>query len=295
MNLMFNKYYSRIFSFIIICLIFPTISFSGFCQVKSKLPESIEWKQFDEGLFFTELNGPRISKFSDSKITVLKIIPEYYDFELVLSTESDSNLRTIKEWCELKNLTGALNAGMYSLKDHISGSGYTKNFGHINNSKLNENFNAIAVFNPKDISLPSFQIIDITNQDWKKILDNYNSCFQSIRMIDNNTQPVYWKHKPVLKCSMAVLAIDKSGNVLFIFTRSPYSANEMINFMLKSELDIKTAMYIEGGPEASIYSKSKDTEILKFGSYVSNACANDNNTELRKMPNIIGIRKKTKK
>lgn len=264
-------------------------------QQHKQIEKAIIWEELEPGLSYSENKGPYISKFSDSKVCILKVDPTFFNFELVLSTESDSILRTIKEWCEIKNLTAAFNAGMYSLKDHISGSGFTQNFNHINNKKVNESFNALAVFNPKDKSLPAFQIVDIINQDWKSILNNYNSCFQSIRMIDNNGKAIYWKHKPVLRCSMCILATDKSGNVLFIFTRSPYSVNEMINFLLNSELMIRTAMYIEGGPEASLYIKTNDKEIIKFGSYVSNACPNDNNTELRKMPNIIGLRKKLTK
>jgi hypothetical protein len=289
---MFPKVGFHIPAKIILCLFLLIFFFNGNSQNGKQPIAKIDWKQIETGLQYAEVNGPKVSKFSDSKVTIIKISPISFNFELILATESDSNLRTIKDWCVLKNLTGGINSGMYLLKDHVSGSGLTQNFGHFNNPTVKESFNAMAVFNPKDKSLPSFQIVDMANQDWKSVLQNYNSCFQSIRMIDNTGTPVYWKHKPVLYCSMSVLAVDKSGNVLFIFARSPYSSNEMINFMLNSDLNVKTAMYLEGGPEASIYLKNNDTEILKFGSYVSNACANDNNKELRKMPNVLGFRKK---
>jgi len=252
----------------------------------------INWEQLDEGLFFAEITGPHISKFADSKISLLKISPVYFNFELVTSSESDSTLRTTRDWCELKKLAGGINAGMYSLKDHISGIGYMQNYTHINNPVIKENLNALLVFNPKNKSLAPVQIVDMKNQDWKSVLNNYNSCFQSIRMIDNNGEPVYWNKKPELKCSMSLLALDKSGNVLFIFTRSPYSANEMINFMKKPELHIQSAMYLEGGPEATLYVKTSNAEIIKFGSYVSYSKPDDTNAEERKMPNIIGFSKK---
>jgi hypothetical protein len=192
----------------------------------------------------------------------------------------------------MRDLTGAVNAGMYSLKDHISGVGYMQHYDHVNNAVVKENFNAMAVLNPKEEALPAFQIIDMKNQEWQSVSQNYNSRFQSIRMIDNTGKAIWWKDKPVLRCSMTILAMDRSGNVLFLFARSPYSANEFINFMLNSGLNIQTAMYLEGGPEASIYAKTADTEILKFGSYVSGSNTNDTNTVLRKMPNVLGFRKK---
>ncbi|MEI6123176.1 MAG: phosphodiester glycosidase family protein [Bacteroidota bacterium] len=269
--------------------------FSEKIQSKNALPIAIEWKYLDNGLSVTEINGPYISKYSDSKVTVLKIDPNFFDIEMIVATETDSILRTIKEWCKIKELTGAVNAGMYSLKDHISSLGFMQNNSHVTNPNIKNNFNALAVFNPKDPTLSSFQIIDMVNQDWKPILQNYSSCFQSIRMIDDSGKAIYWSHKPILSCSMSVLAKDKSGNILFLFTRSPYNANEFIDFMLTSGLNIQTAMYLEGGPEASLYVQTDANEITKFGSYVSFSNPDDDNLELRKMPNILGFRKKIKK
>ncbi len=266
--------------------------FSGKSSVKGDELNPVEWRQLSEGLDYAEINGPHVSKYSDSKVSLLKINPDFFTFSLVVATQYDSIQRTIKEWCEMKSLTGAINAGMYSLRDHISGTGYLQNFEHVNNPVFKEGFNALAVFNPKDKKVPPFQIVDMVNQDWKTIKKDYNSFFQSIRMIDNLRQGIYWKKKPVLSCSMSVLATDISGNVLFLFSRSPYSVNEIIKFMLNNPLDIQTAMYLEGGPEASLYVKTETSEIIKFGSYVSYSCPNNDNAELRKMPNILGIKKK---
>jgi hypothetical protein len=268
--------------------------FSGIHPIINIVSGSVEWKQLSHGLYYAEIDGPHVSKFSDSKVSILKIDPEVFDFTLVVATQYDSSQKTIKQWCDTMNLTAAINAGMYSLKDHMSGSGYMQTYDHINNPVYKESFNALAVFNPKSKSVAPFQIVDMKNQDWKSIKKDYYSCFQSIRMIDNQHRGIYWKKKPLLSCSMSVLATDRSGNVLFLFSRSPYNANEVIKFMLGPLLNIQTAMYLEGGPEASLYVKTDSAEIIKFGSYVSYACPNDDNQELRKMPNILGIKKKTK-
>lgn len=253
---------------------------------------TISWKTLDAGLLTTEIKGPFVSSFSDSKVTVVKIDPALYSFEFQLSTQYDSVQRTTCEWCELTGMTGAINAGMYSLKDHISGTGYLKNFGHINNPVFKDNFNALALFSPCDSSSKPFRIIDMVDDHWQHTMNQYQCCLQSLRMIDGNTEAIYWHKKPLIRCSMTVLAIDKSGHVLLLFVRSPYNANEFIDFMLQSGLGIKTAMYLEGGPEASLYVKAGEVEIEKFGSYVSKSNPNDDNAEARKMPNVLGFRKK---
>jgi len=51
-------------------------------------------------------------------------------------------------------------------------------------------------------------------------------------------------------------------------------------------------VYLEGGPEASLYINSGDTIIPKIGSYVSKTYARDDNDHFWKVPNVIGIVKK---
>lgn len=253
-----------------------------------------DWIEVQKGMFYHEFDGSYNSSVGDSKITVLKINPDTFDFVLALSTESDSMPQTIKEWCENKGFDAAINAGMYSLQDHLSGRGFTKNYKHINNPVFKDDFNALAAFNPISSANQKIVIIDKMNPGWENLLTQYQSVFQSIRMIDNTGTPVFWKNKNELFCSMTILAIDNDRNVLFLFTRSPYSANDMIRFMQKPELNIKTAMYLEGGPEANIYVKTDSVPLVKFGSYISGVYATDTNSKLIKMPMILGVKRISK-
>jgi hypothetical protein len=264
----------------------------GLASVSTAPEQGIVWSALDEGLDMTELPGPFVSAWSDSKVTVVRINPSFYSFGFTCSTQYDTVQRTVREWCEMAGWMGGINAGMYSLKDHRSGMGYLKNFEHLNNPVFRENYNALALFEPKEKNSPAFRIIDMDSNNAKSMADQYQCCLQSIRMIDGNGQAVYWKKKPILRCSMSVLAIDQEGRMLWLFTRSPYTANEFIDFMLAAPLGIRTAMYLEGGPEATLFLKTATTEIEKFGSYVSYSNPDDENAEVRKMPNILGFKKK---
>jgi hypothetical protein len=96
--------------------------------------------------------------------------------------------------------------------------------------------------------------------------------------------------RPDQSCSMIIIATDVSGNLYIVFTRSPYTHRDMISFLLGMPLDIGTTVYLEGGPETSLYVNTGDTVIAKFGSYVSNTCDNDDNDHFRKIPNVISLR-----
>lgn len=258
----------------------------------AKNPQNtIQWKTLEKGLYLAEVKAPRITRISDSKLTILKIDPKFFSFHLLTASEHDSLQRSVKEWSELGGLIAAINAGMYGGKSRISNVGYMKNYNHINNPNLKPNYFAIAAFNPIDSTLPPFKIIDLQNENWEFYKDKYQSFSQSMRMIDMNRKPLDWIQKRKMRSSMVVLATDKKGNVLFIFTRSPYTPNEFIKLMLKLPADIQTAMYLEGGPESSLYMNNGEMVVEKIGSYVSRTFAHDRNNELRKMPNVIGIRR----
>jgi hypothetical protein len=99
-----------------------------------------------------------------------------------------------------------------------------------------------------------------------------------------------WDKRPGQACSMVVSATDIAGNIYFIFSRSPYTHQKMIDFLISLIPDIRTTVYLEGGPEASLYIQTPDTIISKIGSYVSKTYANDNNDHFWKIPNVIGIK-----
>ena len=61
---------------------------------------------------------------------------------------------------------------------------------------------------------------------------------------------------------MLVTAVDALGNIYFIFSRSPYTHNEMIEFMLDFPFKLNNAIYMEGGPQR-VYSFNLEIEKLK--------------------------------
>lgn len=252
------------------------------------ISQNINWQKIDSGLFFSEVISPLKSDIGDSRITILKIDPQYYTFKLISSKEKNEENRTIKEWSKTKGLIAAINAGMYQ-EDNETNVGYMKNYNFVNNTRLTKD-NAIAAFNRKDSTVKEFQIIDLKCQKWEEMKDKYYSYIQGIRMIDCN-QNNTWRQQPA-KWSMVVVAVDKGGNALFILTRSPYSVHDFINILKQLPLDIYNAMYLEGGPEASFYLNHKGTEIEKFGSFETGFREKDDNYNAWKVPNIIGIIKK---
>ena len=254
------------------------------------MPQSGPWRKVDEGLFLAHLDPPYETPIKDSKITIVRVNPTYYSFKLLCASELGKIGLTSKEWCKKYHLIAAINAGMYQ-KDGLTNVGYMKNFSHLNNSRLNSAYKAVLAFNRVDDDVPEIQIIDLKCQDFEKLKPKYQTFIQNIRMISCNQENVWSKQNK--RWSLAVLGVDKGGNVLFIFSEAPYSGYDFNTILLSLPISIFNAMYLEGGGEASLYFSGNGFVLDKVGIYESGFNENPIRAGAHPIPNVIGIIKKT--
>lgn len=271
--------------------IFFLLFFVFFCVNGQEIRE-IKWKTLQNGLLYCELDAPEKSILNDSKLTIIKVDPSKFSFHLLSASEHGRKSRTADEWGREFGMSIIINAGMFNPSKAHTNKGYMRNYSHTNNSRFNKAYNVMMALNPKDKSKPSFQLFDLTHDRWDSIRPLYRSFCQGMRMIDWNGVPLAWDKRPGQSCSMVIGATDIDGNIYFLFTRSPYTHQSVIRFLQTMPLNIRTTVYLEGGPEASLYINSGDTIIPKFGSYVSKTYARDDNDHFWKIPNVIGIVKK---
>ena len=254
------------------------------------ISQNSPWKKVDDGLFFAQFDPSAEAPIKDSKITIVKINPTYYSFKLLCASELGKIKLTAKEWCRRYHLVSAMNAGMYQ-KDGFTNVGYMKNFSHINNIRLNSVYKAVLAFNRMDEGVPEIQIIDLKCQDFEKLRPKYQTFIQNIRMISCNQENVWSKQNK--RWSLAVLGVDKEGNVLFIFSEAPYSGYDFNHILLSLPISIFNAMYLEGGGEASLYFSTGGFVLDQAGIYESTFNGNSIRPAAHPIPNVIGIVKKT--
>ena len=271
-------------------LLFMLIAFGSMAQ-NSWISE-IHWRSLMDGLQYAELDAPEKSIVNDSKLSILKVDTRKFDFEFLTASEHGKSMRTAPDWASEFDKNVIINAGMYKYNKAHSNKGYMKNYNHLNNPVKSAYFNAMLAMHPKDQKKPPFGIIDITNQSWDIVQHQYHSLCQGMRMISYDGTGMEFSKRPGQSCSMVLTATDVEGNLFFIYSRSPYTHRTMIAFLQGLPLNIRTTVYLEGDPETSFYVNTGDTIIAKYGSYVSNTCANDDNDHFRKIPNVIALRKK---
>jgi len=247
------------------------------------------WHTIQRGLYYWETDAPEKSILNDSKIFILKADPLFCDFRMLSSSEHGKKSRTAEAWAKDFNVNVTVNAGMFNMNNGRTNKGYLKNYSHTNNGKMNGYYNVMMAMNPKQDSRPEMVLYDLTCTKWESIRTDYHTYCQGMRMVDCNGNKMAWDKRPGQACSMVIGATDIVGNIYFIFTRSPYTHQKMIDFIISLIPDIRTTVYLEGGPEASLYIQTADTVITKIGSYVSKTYENDNNDHFWKIPNVIGI------
>ena len=246
------------------------------------------WKRVDEGLFVGEFDPPQKQAGRESKITVVKIDPKSYSFKLLCASELGKLRRPPKAWCQDYNLISAINAGMYQ-KDGITNVGYMKNFDHLNNPRIANTYKAVLAFNRVESAIPPIRIIDLGCEDFQTLRDRYQTLIQGIRMISCQQENVWSQQDKAF--GMAVLGIDKGGNVLFILSEAPHSGYDFINILLSLPLSIYNAMYLEGGREANLYFSAKNLQFERMGRHATDS-EGDKIAIAWPVPNVIGIVKK---
>jgi len=255
------------------------------------MSENGPWRKVEDGLFLGQFDPLYETPVKDSKVVILKINPAYYSFKLLCASELGKTRLTPKEWCKKYNLTAAINAGMYQ-QDGLTNVGYMKNYSHLNNPRLNSAYKAVLAFNRLEVSVPEIQIIDLKCQDLETLRAKYQTFIQGIRMISCNQENVWSKQDR--RWSLAVLGVDKGGNILFILSEAPYSGHDFNNVLLSLPLSIFNATYLEGGPEASLYFSATGNELEKVGIYGTGLNGSVVRSGAYPIPNVIGIVKKTK-
>jgi len=249
----------------------------------------VSWKRIGDGVDFCETDAPLKSIIGDSKLTMLRIDANKVDFELFTATNRDKKPHPVNEWADSLRLNIVFNAGMYDLSKPLVSRGLLKNGKHFNQAALHPTFNTMLALNPVDTAKADCALFDLELQPYASFKDKYHCLAQGLRMLDGNGNPMNWK-KRVQSCSMLLMAEDKDHNLYLIFTRSPYVHNQMIAFLKQFPVPLKNAIYLEGGPETSLYVSIGDFKLAKVGSYVSQTYEKDTNKHFWPLPNVIGVK-----
>lgn len=238
-----------------------------------------QWVELDEGLEMARFDSGLRNANVDGDLIVLRVDVELWGLRAFTPEESDGYKgRSTKRWCELGNLTAAINAGMYQ-SDKITHVGYMKIDGNVINSFRNDYLSAVA-FGPIDSAEPYFRIFDLDEISLGEISARYRNVIQNLRLVkhagENRWQPANdrWQE--------AALAEDYNGRALLIYCDRRWSMHEFNEIILALPLGVVAAQHLEGRMQASLWIHHPAVEKSDLPG--SNAQAT--------LPNILGVTKR---
>ncbi len=247
------------------------------------------WRVVDSGLSIGEFLPALPGYTGTTKIIIVKIDPHKYQLKLLTAAEYKHESLRAPEWCEKYGLVAAINAGMF-LPDYKTNVGYMKNFQSVNNPRIHRTYLSVAAFNPRKQSKPPFKIYDADVTKVEDIQKAYHSVVQNLRLIQRPGKNK-WSQQ-TKKWSEAALGQDKDGNILFIFSRAPFTMYDFNEILLALPIKLVCAQHLEGGPEASLFLSHKNTKLELVGSFESAFNETYTHTTFLPIPNVLGIVKK---
>src|SRR5262245_29575101 len=215
--------------------------------------EAISWRALAAGLDHATI--PIAAHIGDGRLHVLRIDPARFRFRLITGATTGAQPRTARQWAREHGLVAATNAGMF----HPGGLpvGFARADGRTIQTTLTHDRSVFAFDQARarllDLSCDSFEP------------DTSANALQSIRMLSCEGRNV-WRQSARI-WSIASLAQDSDGRILFLHLRSPLSVHDFVNALRPLPLSITRAMYLEGGPEATLYAAGAGAGTERLGSH----------------------------
>ena len=246
---------------------------AGFA-VAARADPTVTWRTLARGLEHAQAQIP--ASIGDRQLHAVRIDPLLHRFALLTSAATNTAPRTAQQWARDHGLIAATNAGMF--RASRLPVGFAKADRRIIQPTLTAD-RSVIVFDTAHARL-----LDLACDTFKA--DAHDNALQSVRMMSCDGRNV-WRREARM-WSIACLAQDKSGRVLFVHARSPLSVHDFADTLKALPLNLARIMYLEGGPEATLYASTGDKTIDRFGSYETGFNENDENAAAWPLPNVLG-------
>jgi hypothetical protein len=205
-------------------------------------------------------------------------------FRLRMITKDQDASAPAPKWREHYKLAAVTNAGMF----HADGTpvGLLIHDGTAL-SKDNSKYGGYLAFDPVSSKDPAVAISgrDCPGFDLAALRTKYRSILQSNRLVGCNGEPLTWKDPK--QYSAAVVGLGRDGTLVFIHSRAAVTMSELAQAV--SSLGMAGALFLEGGPEASLVVRGDRGELARVGSYETGFVENDENQSYWWLPNVLAL------
>lgn len=219
-------------------------------------------------------------------VDVVRADLRHHALRLVIASR-DGDARPAPSWLEDLALVAAVNAGMF----HEGGTsvGLLIDGDHDDNRRDNQKLGGYLAFGPHDPAAAPVVIAgrDCPGFDLDALRAAYRSVTQSYRLLGCGGEALPWadpKHY-----SAAAIGLDRDGRVVLLHARAPFLMRDLSRALARPELGLTGALFVEGGPEATVAVDGATGRLLRVGSYETGFLEDDGNDRPWALPNLIAL------
>ncbi len=217
-------------------------------------------------------------------IDVVRADPATFALRILSQATDDSTPRSALAWRDAFHLSAVINAGMF----HDTGKpvGMIVADGTVR-SEENSKMSGYLAWDPVTAADPPFTIVgrDCAGFDLESLRARYHSIVQSYRMLGCSGEALPWKDPK--QYSAAAIGLDRSGRIVFLHARAAVTMAQLSKSVAAH--DLVGALFLEGGPEASLVARGSEAELARVGSYETGFVENDSNVNYWTLPNVIAL------
>jgi len=230
----------------------------------AQAPAAPAWQALEPGLEYALLDGPPSDGEGDGKIAAVRIDPARFELRLAsASAPGQGALLTARDWAYRTGASAAINASMYQ-EDLRTSVSLMKSRDHVNQRRVSKD-KAVLAFDPLVSGVPPVRIVDRDCDDLTDAEHRYGTLVQSIRMVSCERRNVWAPSDR--RFSTAAIGVDAKGRVLFFHARTRWPVHDLVKALLELPIELKQAMYVEGGPEAQLFARGGGREIERVGTF----------------------------
>lgn len=262
--------------------------------------KAASWREIEPGMAMASFQACFELTSGQTPITIVKINPELFRFRLLHPADhGEGTIKTIQEMADQQHLALATNAGMFaeqvttqdgqthSIYKHV---GFVKYLGKVENGKRLTDYKSVFAFHPLKENLPAATLADLEETTLAKLGESYDSLIQNLRMIGHRRRNV-WSQSP-RRHSIAALATNQTGELLFVFSGAPYSVHDFNRCLLSLPLKITRAQYLEGGKEATLILRTPTLKLNLIGSSETLFGSDTESKQPWPIPFILGLERR---
>ena len=219
------------------------------------------------------IDVPALSRRGPSRLVVLRLaknsrLVPYHSDTLALPSQPQA----IEAWAARLGAPVVFNSGQFD--PQMQYLGLLKSRGRWLSAQRQGTFMGLLVSGPLSLRAQRqglhSRIVDLAAPPWRdvplqSVVDGWDNVVQSMMLVDDAAQ-VRVRRSELAACR-TVVAQDRQGRLLLVFTEGAVTLHELARWLAKSPLQIERAMNLDGGFESQLALRTPELQLTLYGQY----------------------------